>query len=169
MKLKGSACKALVVGVAVVGLVTGSWVTGASAAAPHTFRGACQVTATSSGSYTAEGFRVEGDGTCTGLLDGEQVTETPVSTTASGSGLFFVGGWTNGSGTLVFDVKGVRFPIRFEAFVPGPIRVYPSCFGCSGAAVGVVDPVTLMQPQPGPAGPQRAIRIVVTTVQEFVA
>lgn len=131
-------------------------------AAPHTFDGQCVIPAVVNATYTSTDVHVEGSGTCTGLLDGAPVQSTPVTLNTTGEALAFFGPVIgHGSGTLSFTEAEVTFPIAYQTLGLA-LRVYTSCLGCAGGALGTFAP-TPPNPAATDDGPRTAITIAVQT------
>lgn len=142
---------------------------GRAMAAPHSFDGSCQITGiVSFESWQSESLTFEGSGTCTGVLDGAVVQDTPISVGSAGEVRgFAVPILGYGAGDIDFTEAGFSFPFAYQQ-LGTLLRVYPACMGCAGVAFAPIDPVTPTQPSPEPEGPRSAIRIVIQTARTFV-
>jgi hypothetical protein len=134
----------------------------ASASAdPDSFTGTCDITATlvSSSGETLEERHVSlrGEGTCSGTLNGEQVSNAPVRVRAAGS---LVTAETDaaspplpasaallgsGSGRFTFVDEGATIGFTYQQ--AGPVRLLRGSDG--GGAVAVLQPFTEEQPHHG--------------------
>jgi len=161
--------RSLAVGVAAVGIVLASALTPASAGAARvdSFTGYCTISATAAASpgepLQQVRTRTEGSGTCTGILNGQPVSNAPVRARATGTGVGVVTGPVfapllgSGAGSITF--RDHHATIGFHYQQAALLLLLTGNDG--GNAVGALEPFTEGQPQQPRAV---AVRIIATAV-----
>jgi hypothetical protein len=109
-----------------------------------TFAGACTVSGNANFGPTglkstpaSLTYNFSGTGSCTGVLDGAQIVQAPVSAGASGAGTLSctAAAATGGSGSITFTGRGVTIPFGVNLVGAGT-EVAFTLTGGTGAAVG---------------------------------
>lgn len=140
-----------------------------AAAQTNRFMGVCDLQGVRSQPWTSTASTGVGDGTCTGTLDGAQITDEPVHIEVALDGHGLAGGppvIANGFGTISFPEHGASFPLAFNV-VGTIVYLTSACFGCGGRGIAIIDIVTPTPVTDDAYTDRTALHIVAATVQEL--